>query len=47
MRENGAMKTTIPTADSHQELREALRALCRGFDSAYWQRIDQARGYPE
>jgi acyl-CoA dehydrogenase len=41
------MKTTIPTPDSHQELREALRALCRSFDSSYWQRVDQARGYPE
>ena len=41
------MKTSIPTADSHQELREALRALCGAFDSSYWQRIDLARGYPE
>ncbi|MDB5943101.1 MAG: acyl-CoA dehydrogenase-like protein [Ramlibacter sp.] len=41
------MKTEIPTPDSHQELREALRALCRQFDSSYWQRIDHARGYPE
>ena len=41
------MKTSIPTADSHQELREALRALCATFDSSYWQGVDQARGYPE
>ena len=41
------MKTTIPTPDSHQEMREALRALCRSYDSAYWQRIDHERGYPE
>jgi acyl-CoA dehydrogenase len=41
------MKTSIPTADSHQELREALRALCATFDSSYWQRIDHERGYPE
>jgi acyl-CoA dehydrogenase len=41
------MKTTIPTPDAHQEMREALRALCRGYDSAYWQRIDHERGYPE
>ncbi len=47
LRENGAMKTSIPTADSHQELREALRALCRSFDSAYWQRVDHERGYPD
>lgn len=41
------MKTQIPTPDAHQEMREALRALCGSFDSAYWQKIDQARGYPE
>lgn len=41
------MKTSIPTADAHQELREALRALCASFDASYWQRIDHERGYPE
>jgi acyl-CoA dehydrogenase len=35
------------TPDSHAELREALRALCRTYDGAYWQKIDEARGYPE
>ncbi len=40
------MKTEIPTPDAHQELREALRDLCRGFDAAYWQRVDHERGYP-
>ena len=34
-------------ADSHSEMREALRALCREYDSAYWQKVDEARGYPE
>jgi len=41
------MKTQIPTPDGHQELRDAVRALCRTFDSAYWQKVDHARGYPE
>ncbi len=41
------MKTQIPTPDAHQEMREALRALCGGFDSAYWQKVDFERGYPE
>ena len=41
------MKTLIPAPDAHQDLREALRALCNGFDSAYWQTVDHARGYPE
>jgi len=37
----------IPAVDHYQELREAVRALCARFDSAYWQRIDAERGYPE
>ncbi|XAH25941.1 acyl-CoA dehydrogenase family protein [Xylophilus sp. GW821-FHT01B05] len=41
------MKTQIPTPDAYQDMREALRALCGSFDSAYWQQIDHARGYPE
>jgi len=41
------MKTQIPTPDAHQEMREALRGLCGSFDSAYWQKIDHERGYPE
>ena len=32
---------------SHQELRDAIRALCKSFDAAYWQRIDAERGYPD
>ena len=41
------MKTQIPTPDAHQELREALRGQLAQFDSAYWQAVDYARGYPE
>ena len=41
------MNTEIPRPDDHRELREAVRALCRRFDSAYWQKVDEARGYPE
>jgi acyl-CoA dehydrogenase len=41
------MKTQNPTADAHQELREALRGQLAQFDSAYWQAVDHARGYPE
>ena len=37
----------IPAVDGHQEVREAVRALCARFDSAYWQKIDAERGYPE
>src|SRR3954467_9776802 len=37
----------IPIPDQHQELRDALRGLCRQFDSSYWQKVDTDRGYPE
>jgi acyl-CoA dehydrogenase len=33
--------------DPHAEMREALRALCRQYDGAYWQKVDEARAYPE
>ncbi len=41
------MKHSLPPPDAHQELRDALRALCGKFDSSYWQQVDEARGYPE
>ena len=41
------MKTNIPTPDAYQDMREALRGLLASFDSAYWQQVDHARGYPE
>ena len=41
------MKTTIPIPDAYQDMREALRGLLAGFDSAYWQKVDHERGYPD
>ena len=41
------MKTTIPTPDAYQDMREALRGLLAGFDPAYWQKVDHERGYPD
>ncbi|MDP3172350.1 MAG: acyl-CoA dehydrogenase family protein [Polaromonas sp.] len=41
------MKTQIPTPDAYQDMREALRGMLASFDSAYWQKVDHARGYPE
>ena len=37
----------IPKPDQYQEIREAMRSLCAQFDSAYWQKVDHERGYPE
>ena len=31
----------------HQELRTALRDLCRRYTGEYWRSVDEARGYPE
>jgi len=33
--------------ETHSDLRDAVRALCSQFDSAYWQKVDEARAYPE
>ncbi len=41
------MKTNIPTPDAYQDMREALRGMLSSFNSAYWQKIDHARAYPE
>ncbi len=41
------MTSTTDSADIYAELREALRALCKEYDSAYWQKVDEARGYPD
>jgi acyl-CoA dehydrogenase len=37
----------LPAPDRYQELREAMRALCSGFDAAYWRKVDTERAYPE
>src|ERR1700675_4953520 len=34
-------------ADSHAEIRDAVRALCSRFDGPYWQKVDEHRAYPE
>ncbi|HYD57296.1 MAG TPA: acyl-CoA dehydrogenase family protein [Burkholderiales bacterium] len=31
----------------HPEIREAVGSLCKQFDSAYWQQVDEKRAYPE
>ena len=41
------MTTELPPVDEHQELRDAIRALCAGFDATYWQNIDEQRTYPQ
>src|ERR671934_231150 len=33
--------------ENYPELRDAVRALCSEYDSAYWQQVDEKRAYPE
>ncbi|HSQ05895.1 MAG TPA: acyl-CoA dehydrogenase family protein, partial [Burkholderiales bacterium] len=37
----------MPDSDTYDELRAGVRAVCNRFDSAYWQQVDEARGYPD
>jgi acyl-CoA dehydrogenase len=36
-----------PFAQRHADVREGVRAVCRTFDSAYWQRMEESSAYPE
>ncbi len=38
---------SMPDQNSHTDLRDGVRAVCNAFDSAYWQQVDEVRGYPE
>jgi acyl-CoA dehydrogenase len=38
---------SISDHDAHADVREGVRALCREFGSAYWQKVDEERAYPE
>jgi len=33
--------------ESHNEIRESIRGLCREYPGTYWQRLDAEQGYPE
>ncbi len=41
------MNDINPFVDRHSDIRRAVRDVCRTFDSAYWQSIEEASGYPE
>jgi acyl-CoA dehydrogenase len=36
-----------PRFSQFQEYRQAIRDLCRGFDSGYWQQVEAQAAYPE
>ena len=37
---------TLDEPDLHKELRKTVASLCRGFEDAYWRRLDAERAYP-
>jgi acyl-CoA dehydrogenase len=37
----------LNSPDEHQEIRDAVRDLCRQFPDEYFRRIDEQRAYPE
>jgi acyl-CoA dehydrogenase len=37
----------VSTADLHQDLRHAVRDLCRAFPDSYWRELDARRAYPD
>ena len=39
--------TMLHAPDEHQEIRDAVRALCREFPDEYFRKIDEQRAYPE
>jgi acyl-CoA dehydrogenase len=36
-----------PHAQQYADIRQGVRDVCSGFDSAYWQKLDESSGYPE
>jgi acyl-CoA dehydrogenase len=37
----------VPSVDVHQDLRHAVRDLCKAFPDSYWRELDAARAYPD
>jgi acyl-CoA dehydrogenase len=37
----------VPSVELHQDLRHAVRDLCRAFPGTYWRELDAARAYPD
>jgi len=44
---SSATMNELPAPDRYQDLRDAVRALCRDFDAGYWRKLDAEEGYPE
>ena len=43
-----SMENSVGKAvENYQDIRDGVRALCANYDSAYWQKVDEDRAYPE
>jgi len=38
---------SVPRVDPHQDLRSAVRDLCKAFPDSYWRDLDAERAYPD
>ncbi len=41
------MNNINPLAQQHADIRQGVRDVCKAFDSAYWQKVEESSGYPE
>jgi acyl-CoA dehydrogenase len=41
------MNDINPHTQQYADIRQGVRDVCSGFDSAYWQKLDESSGYPE
>lgn len=41
------MNDINPLAQRHADIRRGVRDVCKAFDSAYWQHLEEGSGYPE
>jgi acyl-CoA dehydrogenase len=41
------MNDINPLAQQHADIRQGVRDVCKAFDGAYWQHVEETSGYPE
>ena len=41
------MNDINPRARQYADIRQGVRDVCKAFDSTYWQKVEEAAGYPE
>ena len=41
------MNDSNPFVQRHADIRQAVQDVCKAFDSAYWQHVEESSGYPD